>query len=220
MKTTAAATTVVRSAAPAAALARGRSRRKRFLIVSVAALAVLAVTMGVSFLDQSGATTLTVNAASGGNLVYTSSLPSGVTAKYSSAPSWSPTANSAGSVATSGSIAVIDASQVSTNVIVNVYITNLASLAQAYSSFAFPIDVWTSTNGSSWSQSSVVSTSPFSSYLTDTSGVISFSLPPNAYYDITMEGSDDATIGGGSFYCISTSNGSLSPSFYVTANAT
>jgi len=255
-------TTTFDRPAPAAVLARSRSRRKRFLIVGIAALAVLGVTMGVSFLGQSGSVTLSVSGGSGSSssLVYMPSsttsitLPSHTSASTPSiltsteytqgtptsadptvatihTPSWAPTANSAGSVSQGGDIAIIDASQTTGPVVVNLYVTNLAALQQDYSSFAFPINVYETVGASgsggtsTWAaSSSVVTQSPFSSYLTDTSGVISFSLPAGKYYDITMEGGDSASgVGGGSFYCISTSTtggAALAPSFFITANPT
>src|SRR6185312_916988 len=146
-------------------------------------------------------------------------------------PSWSPTASTAGNVTQAGDIAVIDATQATGNVVVSMYITNLASLSDDYSSFAFPIDVFKSTGSSdptaasSWAQdSSIVPTgSSFSSFLTDTTGVITFSLPPGYYYDLTMDSATQTTTGGGgSYFCISTtaSGGSLSPAFFVTATPT
>jgi hypothetical protein len=48
-----------------------RRRKHRFLVVSAAALAVVAVTMGVSFLDSSGVSTIAVSASNANaNLVY------------------------------------------------------------------------------------------------------------------------------------------------------
>ncbi len=272
-----AATVSARSAAPAEIFARSRSRRRRFLVVSVTALAVMAVTMGVSFLDQSGATTLEVSAGSGNDLVFpigsgSTALPVGdgshplVNTVYTSGPatvvgsgscdstyvgtkacdtgsnkatsstlsagnlpSWSPTANSPGSVTTHGDIAVIDATQISSsaNVIVNLYITNLAALSKDYSSFTFPVNVYQATPTSNltavtWNAaSSIVTQSPFASFLTDTTGVLSFALPGGKFYELTMEGPSDPGAGG-SFFCISTtaSGGSLSPSFFITANPT
>src|SRR5579871_604502 len=63
------ATDFARSAAPAAALARSRSRKQRFLITGTAALAVIAVVMGVSFLDSSGTAALSISSSSS-TLVY------------------------------------------------------------------------------------------------------------------------------------------------------
>jgi hypothetical protein len=277
IRTSTSAIESARAAAPTHALARSRSRKRRFLVVAVAALASVGVLMGVSFLDQSGSTTLSVQAASGSNLVWPASgssfkLPVGNgtkplnTTEYASGPatvvgsgtcdsaagspacdssnkattstltsgqlpSWSPTASAAGNVTQAGDVAVIDATQATGNVIVSLYITNLAALSDDYSSFAFPIDVFKSagssnpTVASTWTQdSSIVPTgTSFSSFLTDTSGVITFALPAGYYYDLTMDSATQSTTGGGgSYYCISTtaSGGDLSPAFFVTANPT
>lgn len=261
------ATALARAAAPAHTIARSRTRKRRFLLVALAALAAVGALMGVSFLDQSGATTLNVTAASGSDLVWPASgssynLPVGngtrplTSTEYSSGvanvsgcsttcstsnpatsstlasdtlPSWSPTQSTAGNVTTAGDIAVIDATQSTGNVIVSLYVTNLAALSDDYSSFAFPVDVYRSQGSadpsapSSWTQASaIVSSSPFSSFLTDTTGVLTFSLPAGYYYDLTMDSASQGFGGGGSYYCISTTaaGGSLSPAFFVTANPT
>ncbi len=138
-------------------------------------------------------------------------------------PTWSPAADSAGQV-TGGDIALVDATGVpsSTDVIVNLYLTNLQSLAADYSSFAFPVDVYSCTPGAAACGSTTTSgaqgswtavTGIAGNYLTSTSGYYSFSLPGGEYYDITFDT-------GGEFYCISTtaSTGSLSPTYLVTAS--
>jgi hypothetical protein len=161
----------------------------------------------------------------------TTAKATGSTLASVTSPSWSPVANSPGDVTTAGDIAVVDATQVSSSasVVVNMYVTNLAALSKDYSSYAFPINVYSTTCPSGtcgpWSatDAGVVTQSPFASFLTDTSGVISFSLPGGKYYDITMESASQGANVGGSFYCISTSTtggASLSPSFFITASPT
>ena len=217
-------------------LVAGRSRtfRKRFLAVSIAALAVLAVSLGVSFAGDSGTASLSVSGGSS-NFVYPVSsgaaLPSAVTSlKYTSAinatshtittavsPSWTPIAGSAGSVTTAGDLGLIDATTVGTAIILNLYITNLAALQQDYSSYSLPINVYSSTcasNSCTWAQdSTVLASAP--TYITNSAGVVTLRLPTGKYYDITMDS-------GGAFYSISTtaSGGALSPSFYFVATAT
>ena len=212
---------------------RKHVRQRRFLAVTIPGLAVLAVAMGVSFLGNTGTTSATVNAASS-NFVFPvangNSVPSAVNKlKYtgtggisSSAftssvvtPSWSPTAQSAGSVTTAGDLALIDGTIASNGVTVSVYVTNLAGLQQDYNSLALPVNIYESpcTSGScTWSQSSGVIASP-PTYLTATSGYLVFNLPAGKYYDIALDT-------GGSFYCTSTSTSgtaTLSPSYYFTA---
>lgn len=194
----------------------------------------------------SGKTTLT-----GTNCVTGSQGTGGATSGYTSCsgvanaindsaianPSWSPVAGSAGTVTTAGDLAVIDATSATNYVTVNVYVTNLSALAVDYGSFAFPINVYSTTCTSSGSASpncaawSEVLASPSYTYLTDTSGVLTFNLAAAKYYDIVMEGtnhtasapSGSPTTGpvsvGGSFYTNQTggTGGSLSPTFYFTA---
>lgn len=227
------------STTPGLAIPRIRRRRRRFLAISVAALAILGASLGVSFLGNTGSITTSVSAASS-NFVYpvanSSSLPAGtnfvnslkytpstaITSSSSSStittatvPNWSPTAQSAGSVTTAGDLALVDGTIASNGVNVSLYVTNLAGLQQDYSSLALPVNIYqsTCTSGScSWTQASSVIASP-PTYLTATSGFLTFNLPAGKYYDITIDT-------GGSYYCTSTSTSgtaTLSPSYYFTA---
>jgi len=289
---------------PSATLARSRSRKKRFLIVSIPALGVLGAMMGVSFLDNSGGTALTISAApsaivwplsasskslplgNGGTNPLTttafsgaatlasclptaavtagsaSSLTATQTSGYSCSgtaasgsavssvvsPSWSPVAGAAGAVTTAGDLAIVDATSATNYVTVNVYLTNLAALLVDYSSFALPVNVYqttcTTTSCSSWTPAAAVSQTNFGSYLTNTDGELTFTLPAGVgrYYDIVMEGTNHYTNGssvvspswapptspgttttglGGAFAVTQTNgaNGSLSPTFFFSANA-
>ena len=213
---------------------RSRTFRKRFLAVSIAGLAVLAVSLGVSFAGDSGTASLSVSGGSS-NFVFpistNAALPSSAIGalKYTTAvdttnkkvttavsPSWTPVAGSAGSVTTPGDLALIDAT--TSSLVLNVYITNLAALQSDYSSFSLPINVYscssTCTTAGAWTQdSTVLASAP--TYITNSAGVVTLSLPIGKYYDITMDS-------GGAYYCISTtaSGGALSPSFYFVATAT
>ena len=211
----------------------------RFLAVATAALAILGASLGVSYLGSTGTTSTSVTAASSA-FIYpvanSASLPSGtnfvnslkytpstaITSSSSSSaittatsPSWSPTALSAGSVTVAGDLALIDATIAANGVTVSLYVTNLAGLQQDYSSLALPVNIYQSpcTAGScTWTQSSSVIASP-PTYLTATSGFLTFNLPAGKYYDITIDT-------GGSFYCTSTSTSgtaTLSPSYSFTA---
>ena len=227
--------------------------RKRFLLISIAGLAVLGPALGVSYLGDSGTVVTSISGTPSSSLVYTSSLPcdifggnnvilaNGTPGAYSSTsctatpptpvltkftpPSWSPTANSAGSVTTAGDLALVDmsAEPSATTAIVNVYITNLQGLASDYSSFALPINVYSCASGCTTAYSSTVgATNPWtpvtgaSSFVTNTNGSYSISLKGGAYYDITIDS-------GGEYYCVSTSTStpaSLAPQFFVTAQLT
>ncbi len=143
--------------------------------------------------------------------------PAPVTQAYLE-PSWSPAANSAGSVTSGGDISVIDlsAEPSGTNAIVNLYTTNLQNLGSDYSSFALPVDVYQCTPTTTSGTASCTTASAWSavanasSYITNTNGSYSISLPGGYYYDITINK-------GGEYYCISTTAGSLAPTFFVTA---
>ncbi|HLI16368.1 MAG TPA: hypothetical protein VKV23_09995 [Acidimicrobiales bacterium] len=251
-------TTLPASASRAYLLAGTRRRsalRRRFLALGVAVLAVLGASMGVSFLGATGTTQLSVSAGSSStNYVFpavaganATAVPANVTStKYGGSvgsggsvtaqlPSWSPVANTAGSVTTPGDLAIIDATSVTDGLLVDVYVTNLAALQSDYSSFAFPVNVYyastsgagsapltgacSATAGCNWQPANGTGSAPnvltSVTYLTNDSGVVSFNLPPGAYYDITMET-------GGAYYCTATTSSataSLSPAFYFTAQA-
>ena len=221
---------------PCLLAAASGGRRTRFLAISIAALAVLSVAMGVSFLGNTGTTTITVKESSSefvfpvgsagfkltekakeevkvGKLNFASSESAGVL------PEWSPTANAAGEVGKAGDLALINAN--TDKLIVNIYVTNLVGLQADYSSFALPIYIYEATkSGCEGLASKVCETGKVGgweknaelskTYLTNTEGNLSFSLPSGHYYDI-------AIFTGGSFYTISTTAGELSPSFYFTA---
>lgn len=216
-----------------------RKRRRRFLLVSIPALAVLAVALGVSFADDAGTSTLNVSSSSN-NFVFpvisgTTGVPAAVTAlKYTGTsgiaanaftasvirPTWTPVTGSAGEITTAGDLVLVDATAgtlgTATALTVTIYITNLAGLQQAYSSFAFPIRIWkcaaTCSSNAAWSEvadDAVISPRP--SYLANTDGFIQFRLPVGFYYDIAFDL-------GGSFYTISTTTAAnLSPQFFFTA---
>ena len=216
---------------PAAALPHRRPAvlRKRFLALSVASLAVLGAVMGVGFTGNTGTSTVSVSASGGStNYVVTqnSTLPSATgdtvnAVPYSVSPSWSPVANTAGSVTTPGGLALVDTSGTTNGVIVNVFITNLQNMQSDYSSFALPVNIWSSpcTNGTcTWTEQPT-----YDSFITNTQGQVSFNLPKGSgpFFDIVMD--TDGVSGGdkssGSYYCTSTtaSSGALSPNFYFTA---
>ncbi len=178
---------------------------------------------GPSASTQTSAPTATLeygSSATYDSTTCSSSTPT-VTDSTKNYPTWSPAADSAGQV-THGDIALVDATGVasSTDVIVNLYLTNLQSLAADYSSFAFPVDVYSCTPSTTAGSGCGSTAAPWTAvtgiagnYLTNTAGYYSFSLPGGDYYDITFKT-------GGEFYCISTtaSTGSLSPTYLVTAS--
>ena len=222
------------TASTTSGIAKAKVRRRRFLMLGVATLAVLGTILGISFTADTGTTSVSVSSGSGaGKLVYTvgpaasgNTMPSALnsstlkrgttvgsgTTSANQLPTWSAAPGVAGSVSTAGDLAVIDGTTTSAGgaatVQLTIYITNLGALGADYTSWAFPLEVWSTTNGgSTWSL--VSNTSQF---ITHTLGFLSFSLPTGAstYYDVVMNT-------GGSFYTVSTTAGDLSPDFYFTA---
>lgn len=219
--------------------------RKKFLLVSVAALAILGSSMGVSFTADTGVTQITA-ASTGGALplVWSATygtvggLPVAVTGaatagwKYGTGTPSMPTtpgwpvvvAGQAGSVSSSGDIAVIDATDTSaTYLLVTVYITNMRPLALTYNSYSLPIRIYggiASGGAIPWGASPVVDSNGIdlaATYLTNTQGFETFKLPTGAgqYYAITLDA-------GGSYYPYQTgaSGSATTPALYTTAQRT
>ena len=184
------------------------------------ALSALAVTQSGAALVASPAAAMYPVAANAplapavSNLRYTpaASISAGVIDSAVS-PRWQPSAGSVGQVTRAGDLALIDTTTSPTPERVTIYLTNLAALAQDYSSFLLPVRVYTSNcdAGCVWTPSATLPVT----YLTSTAGEVSFTLPPGAYYDVTLEA-------GGNYVCTSTSvnaTAALAPSFYFTLNA-
>ncbi len=208
--------------------------RRRFLVLAVPGLAVLLAVTGISYLATSGAVTTSVTASSTKFLYPVSSggaVPSALTSlKYSSVasskittpavtPTWSPATNSAGSVTTAGDLAVVDASIARGGVIVSMYITNLVTLQKHYSSFVLPVQIYSvkcatmATTGLNCSTLTGTWTSySTATYITSTTGSLTFNLPHGYLYDVTMST-------GGSYYCTTAPSGGtgLAPAYYFTA---
>jgi hypothetical protein len=144
--------------------------RKRFLVVSVAALAVMGASLGVSFTADTGVTQVTA-AGTGGALplIWSASygnagnLPAAFTGSSSAGwkygtvgigatsvpttPGW-PTvvAGQAGSISANGDIATIDATDLTAGyLLVTIYITNMQALALTYNSYSLPIRIYSGT---------------------------------------------------------------------------
>ena len=203
-------------------------------MLGVATLAVLGAILGISFTADTGTTSVSVSSGGGaGKLVYpigpaasgntvpsaldTHTLQNGTVVGSGSTssnqlPTWSAAAGVAGSVGTAGDLAVIDGTTSSAggaaSIQLTVYVTNLNALGADYTSWAFPLEVYSTTNGgTSWTP--VAASAQF---ITHTLGFLSYSLPTGGttYYDVVMNT-------GGSFYTVSTTAGDLSPDFYFTA---
>ncbi len=180
--------------------------KKLYLVLALlVALGVTAVSFAATAPSASVTTTV-----SGGNFVsVTSTIPAAWTAPsgYGSAPAWMPIAGTTGSI-TKGSIYWIDPKDYTGDLLVTLYLNNPADLTKAYSYLNMAVMVLGSSNGTTWSEASGFKTSGnYSNYLTLTNGYVSFVLPGGSKYLIAID--------GGPYYCVSTTGGSLSPSFYI-----
>jgi hypothetical protein len=146
-------------------------KRNKFLLLSLAAVAVLSTALAVSFTADSGVTSIGVTGTAGSQYVYAptygsvGTLPTvggvglgdtavankswayGTASGFATSPVWSGTGGNpslgAGYIKTGGDVALIDARNAPTaNLVVSVYITNLGQLMADYSSFAFPIELY------------------------------------------------------------------------------
>jgi hypothetical protein len=180
--------------------------KKIYLII---ALLVALVVSATTFAMTATSATVTTSVSAGGFANVTTSLPTGWTAPsgYGSAPTWSPIAGTTGSV-TKGSLYYIDPQQYTGDLLVTLYLNNPADLTKAYSYLNMAIMAQSSANGTSWSAvTSFQTNGNYNYYLTLTNGYVSFVLPGGSKYLISID--------NGAYYCVSTSNGSLSPSFYI-----
>lgn len=142
------------------------------------------------------------------------------------APGWPVVvAGQAGSISTSGDIAVVDATDISASyLIVTVYITNMKQLALTYNSYCLPIRIYSAATFSggaiAWGASPVVDSNSINTantYLTNTQGFESFKLATGAgkYYAITLDA-------GGTYYPYQTgaTGSATTPALYITAQRT
>ncbi len=205
--------------------------RRRFLVVAVALLAIAGPMLGMSYLGDSGTTTAAVTASAQPKLVMpistasgfgTAFLPSGTsvvlkngtTTTSGTLPSWTPAAGSPGQVTTAGDLAVLNTIGATGPVTLNVYITNLVQLAQMYQSYSLPLSIWKCSSATACTASTWGATPVSSGYLLNTQPNYTVTLDPGYFYSVSMDT-------GGSFFCTSTSaaGGSLSPSFFFSAQA-
>jgi hypothetical protein len=142
---------------------------------------------------------------------------------------WTPILDQAIQETTKGDVALIDTTgESSGSVLVTLNLTNPAALGQAYTTMNIPIGVkeWnlspnqtptSSTTGAWTSMSGFPSGSSGPEYLNFSTGTLSFLLPSGGWYEIYMPNSTPNTPGAaGSFYTVSTSSGSLAPTFNLT----
>lgn len=210
--------------------AQAAKRFRKMALVTAAVLgAGLVAATGFAFLSTNGATSTQITAAGVGSNyefagVYTSNsgLPTTVSnwvygGNGFQTASWTPTVGQVGSVTQGGDLAMIDATGTTGNVLVTLVLSNAASLDNDYSYLNLPIGVSKCTSPSGTTCSWGVITTDANgdtignggvSYLTLTNGELTFLLPGNAYYELTIPT-------GGSFYTISSNSSDLSPSYLI-----
>lgn len=94
-----------------------------------------------------------------------------------------------------GDLVLVDTTGAAGSRRVTIYLTDLPALRQSYSSIVLPLAVWqaSGTTAGPWTRSTTVS----STFITDASGRVSFTLPAGRHYDITLEqGGSLATLPG------------------------
>ena len=226
---------------------RLRNTRKRFLIVSVAVLAVFGTTLGVSFTADTGVTTITAAGIGGAlpliwsaNYGSAGNLPAAVTGtasagwKYGTAgsgaqsvpttPGW-PTvvAGQAGSITASGDIATIDATDLTSGfLLVTIYITNMKALALTYNSYSLPIRIYSGIRSSgnvTWNGTAHTDSNSINTANTY--------LTNNQGYETfklatgALQYYSITLDAGGSYYPYQTNaGGATTPAFYITAQRT
>lgn len=204
-------------------------RKKLYLVIAL--LVALAVTVGTFTYTQTSATTgptISQAGVSGTGAFATVStiepliFDSTYATTYES-PSWSPSVDAAGSI-TAGDIYYIDVGTYTGDILVTIYLNNPAALLKDYSFLNMAIGAYGAGYDSQASPTWTWNGSPitqfmtgiyYNYYLTLTNGYVSFILKAsdtatdgtNSYFAITIE--------GGSYYCISTTAGDLSPDFYI-----
>ncbi len=223
--------------------------RRRFLIVSVAALTVLGTSLGISFTADTGVTQVTA-ASTGGALPLIWSptygtaggLPVAVTGvgtagwKYGTtgtgtqsvptAPVW-PTvvAGQSGSVTTAGDIATIDATDTSSNfLLLTVYVTNMKPMSLTYNSYSLPVRIYAATGFAAGSITWASTPATDSNSINIANTYLTNTQGYETFKLATGAGKYYAVTldSGGSFYPYQTgaAGAATTPAFYITAQRT
>jgi hypothetical protein len=193
---------------------------KKNLIFAIALLMLFASTT-VSYAMSSNTTSTSISASGIGDAACAVKTLSdvdedvklrysqGTAAPYSNvAPLWKPVVGETGAISP-GDLYYLKSSNFSGNILVKIYLTNTAALIKNYTYLNLKINVWTRT-ADSWVQAKLADGSKFEPlYLSLTGADISFVLPGNAQYCISID--------GGNYYCIDTdaAGGSLSPEYFI-----
>jgi hypothetical protein len=169
-------------------------KRQVFFILS---LIIAVAATAVSYATTSGSTSINVGNGSSSPRV-TTTVTEGV---YNDNPSWSPVANSTGSI-TPGNLYIVNLTGQDDRRL-TLYLNNPEKLSKAYSYLNMNITVYKS-NGAD----PTVWTSIDDAFLTLINGYISFDLEGEYEYSISID--------GGSYYTMTTAvPGNLSPDFFA-----
>ena len=163
------------------------------LVLSLLAIALL-VPWPVAYAHDAG--------AAGHEAIYITA------AEPDTAPSWKAFGGAIGGV-TPGDLFYIDGTDSPVDRLVTIHLTNADELVHYYRYMIFDIGVYVLTGSDRWERANIVNAEMSQDYyLTMRTGWVSFILPGDAKYKITID--------GGSFYCFSTSDASsISPKFYL-----
>ena len=178
------------------------------LVVGIAAVASFAVT-------QTSAS-VTLGIIGGGASSFMNVTTEG-TQVHTTTASWSPIEDTAGGIVDKGDLYYLEpyTSTGTVDAIAFVYLTNVGDLAGCYSYLNMGVNLWKSTDGTTYTEviSPSVTANPADQWLTLTNGYISLPLDESGVYTYAI------TLDEVSWYCTDgTCNGgggSLSPAFFV-----
>jgi hypothetical protein len=130
-------------------------------------------------------------------------------AEATAAPHWNAFAKAIGGVSP-GDLFYIDTGDITTDMLVTLYITNTDELVQYYRYLTLNVGVYVQTGTDQWQKATAGNGELLTDiYLTMLNGRVSFTLPGYAKYKITID--------KGCFYCYGSTDGSTtSPTFYLT----
>jgi len=134
-------------------------------------------------------------------------------AESSAEPAWKAYGKAIGGVTTPGTLFYINATGNHPDIDATLYITNSRELFHNYRYLILKVGIYARMNNGEWEKITTVNYQPFPDiFITMQNCQVSFTLAGLAEYKVTID--------SGSFYCISTntSNGSLSPQFYMEVN--
>ncbi len=128
------------------------------------------------------------------------------------APAWNAFGKAIGGVTTPVDLFYIDIADSPADISATLYLTNAGELIHYYRYLILKVGVYVQTDTDQWEKATAGNGELIpDTYITMRNGRVSFALPGYAKHKVTID--------SGSFYCFSTTadGGSISPSFYLTA---